>query len=86
MDLKPTALQLTYTQLPGLYYTVDLSSHNSSKTVQAWGHGDGMNYVPTTFVEREWEDVDKHAFTRQKLFILAMQRDRKYVKHVRKLH
>lgn len=45
-------LQLTCTQLPELYHTVDLSSHNSEVNVESRGHDEGDVCVSTTFAER----------------------------------
>jgi hypothetical protein len=80
-------LQSTYTsQLPELYRTVDLSSHNVDEICIPLGRDAREEEVSPTFCERHWDDSDKHAFAKQKQLIEAVQHGNNYAKHVRRIH
>jgi hypothetical protein len=68
-----------------LYHTVDLSSHNKSSNCEPWGRDTNEELVPSSFSERYWENFDRRAFLKQKMFVRTIQGRSEYAKHVRNL-
>lgn len=73
-------------QLPELYCVVDLSSHNEDFGCEPWQHDTWETPALPTYSERVWEDFDRQAFARQKLFIDTIQGGSLHAIHVRKIH